>query len=141
MNAMAVRADGDILVALSQKLPMPARPVGLELVHADVWIETPHVLRIGMAGAAQFRHLGLPGRSLEGLVLGQFNIVLERIAAVAVLAAQPELPMNIRREPIHRSAQALVIESLVAFQAGIFLAEERERKSEEQGERKDREEP
>jgi hypothetical protein len=84
---MAICADSDIRITLSQKLTMLARPVNLKLVHSYVWIEAPHVLGVGMARGAELRDLGLLGSSLERLVLGQLHIVLEGIAAVTVLAA------------------------------------------------------
>jgi hypothetical protein len=124
MNAMAVCADGDIGIALPQKLTMFACPILLELIHPYVGIEPPHIIRAGMAGAAELRDPRFLRRPLKRLVFGQPHVILKRIAAMAVLAAQAELPVDVCRESLDRGAELLIVQSGMTFQTGIFLTEE-----------------
>ena len=73
-----------------------------------------------MTGPAELRDLGPFGRTLEGPVFGQLRIVLGRVPAMAVLAAEPELLMDVRSEAFGRRLEGF-IHLKVAFDAGIFL--------------------
>ena len=79
-----------------QLLAVTAGPVLGKLIGPRRRIETPHVLDVGVATAAE---VGNVGRRLDRpeVVLGLVGLDLgdRRIAAVTILAAQPLLPMHV----------------------------------------------
>jgi hypothetical protein len=76
-----------------------------------------------MTGPAELWDLGPFGRTLEGPVFGQLDIVLSRVPAVAVRAAETELLMDVRGKALGRSPEG-VFQLEVAFDTGIFLGRE-----------------
>ncbi len=73
-----------------------------------------------MASAAKIGDL-CPGRdTLERAALGQLQILLERVAAVAIMTAQPELSVDICAHRFRRSLEG-IFQFPVAFEARIFL--------------------
>ncbi len=81
-----------------------------------------------MAGAAELGYLFSFGDTFECLILGQFDIVLVGIASMTVLAAEPELEMNIGLESHHGRLKSF-LQPLMAFHAGIFLSIKRQREA------------
>jgi hypothetical protein len=124
--AVAVCANRRVAISLFKDLAVPARPVKAQLIDPEVRVELLDKLGIGMAGAAELGYLFSFRGTLECFVLGQLDIIFAGIPSMTVLAAQPELGMNIRLKSLHRRLKSF-LQPLMAFHARIFLPVKRKR--------------
>jgi hypothetical protein len=83
---VAIDAGGDGGIAAGQAFPVDAGLVELELIHAFAGGVFAHVVRVAVAGGAEFRNGGARRLALESLFLvhGDIGVVARAVAAVAI---------------------------------------------------------
>jgi len=117
---MTISARGYLIVSFLEQLTVLAGPVEVELVDSQVGVEPAHKGPISMASAAEFWNPRSWRHSFEASIFCPFHILLQRVAAMAVSTAEPELPVDIAGHGLSGGAK-FVSKLSVAIEAGVFL--------------------
>src|SRR5579883_267959 len=135
VNAVAIHADGDFVIALRKPLAMNAGEILRILVGAQRRIEPSHVSSVRVTPCAEARNLGTRRSVLEPLrrTHGHGHVVRGGIAPMAGNAGNALLRVNALRKLLKIDVKRGV-ELGMAIEARIFGLR-RKRRNEEQGQR------
>jgi len=117
---MTIGTRGYPIVSFLERPTVLAGPVEVELVDSQVGVEPAHKSGISMTSAAEFWNPRSWRHSLEASIFCPFHILLQRVAAMAVSTAEPELSVDIAGHGLSGGAK-LVLKLFMAIEARVFL--------------------